>query len=265
VIFESDRTGNLELFRQHIGRREPERLTYSKRENYMAQLSPNGKWILFMSSVSNRQKGYTDLRLMRIPASGGPMIQVPIAGSWDEFRCGRFGSSNGCVLRASNAAEQIFYELDPLTGKGRELGRNGTVASGFGAWALSPDGDRVAIPDSQHAGCFTEMRLAPQPSKRWQVSRQIPGLTTIAGMSRAAWEGEWLASTPGDHAGFDFTLVPYFLDQSGYSALYFLDAHEHPFLLEKDTTSAFGVFSPDGKHVATINTELTRNLWSLDR
>ena len=138
VIFESDQTGDLELFRQDRNRREPERLTYSKRENYMAQLAPDGQSILFMSSLKNRQQGYTDLRLMRVPAHGGPMVQVPVAGLWDEFRCGRLGSSQSCVVRAPSGGEYVFYDLDPFNGKGRELGRTRTRATYFGAWgALS--------------------------------------------------------------------------------------------------------------------------------
>ena len=266
VIFESDQTGDLELFRQDRNRREPERLTYSKRENYMAQLAPDGQSILFMSSLKNRQQGYTDLRLMRVPAHGGPMVQVPVAGLWDEFRCGRLGSSQSCVVRAPSGGEYVFYDLDPFNGKGRELGRTRTRATYFGAWALSASGERVAIPDSQHPGCFTELQLDRDQSKRWQISRRILGMRTVDGMGPGAREGDWVAwSNAGYHAGFDFTQVPFFLDHASYSALYLIDNHQHAHLLEKSTTPAYGVFSGDGKHVATIRAELNRNLWSFGR
>jgi len=266
VIFESDQTGNLELFQQNLNRREPERLTYSKRENYMAQLAPDGKWILFMSSVRNRQRGYTDVRLMRIPANGGPMLQVPIGGPWDEFRCGRAGSSRNCVLRTTSGGEYVFHDLDPVNGKGRELGRTRTLAAFFGAWALSPEGDRVAIPDSRQPGCYTELRLDHDPSERWQVSHRILGMRNVDGMNPGALEGEWLAwSNAGDEGGFDFTLVPFFLDRSSYSALYLIDNRQRAHLLEKLASPAFGVFSSAASHVATIRAELTRNVWSFDR
>ncbi len=60
-------------------------------------------------------------------------------------------------------------------------------------------------------------------------------------------------------------LPPYFLDQPRSSTLYFVDSHLRAHLLEDDRTPAFGVFSNDGKYVATIKEELTRNLWSFHR
>ena len=266
VIFESDQTGNLELFEQNINRREPQRLTYSKRENYMAQLAPDGKWILFMSGVRSRQRGYTDVKLMRIPTSGGPILQVPVAGPWDEFRCGRAGSSQNCVLRTTSGGEYVFYDLDPVTGKGRELGRTRTLAAFFGAWALSPDGKRVAVPDSRQPGCYTELRLDINPTKQWQVFHRVLGMRNVDGMNPGPRDGEWLAwSNAGDEGGFDFTLIPFFLDRSSYSALYLIVNGQRAHLLQKLTSPAFGVFSSAANRVATIQAELTRNVWSFDR
>ena len=266
VIFESDRTGNLELFRQNRNRREPERLTYSDRENYMAQLTPDGKSLLFMSSMRNQQRGFTDLRLMRMPVEGGPMIQVPIAGRWDEFRCGRAGYSQRCVLRVSGGGEQLYYELDPAAGKGRELGRTTAVATVIGSWALSPDGERVAIPDSQHPGCFTEMRLDPEPSRRREVSRCIKGMAALSGMSPGFSEGEWLAwSKSGSRARKQGGLLPIFPDEPSFSTLYSVDSHLRAHLLEDDSILSFGVLSNDGKYVATVKEEVARNVWRYSR
>ena len=263
VFFESDRDGHLELLRQSRNRREPERLTYSDRENYMAQLTPDGKSILFMSNKKNQEQGWTDLRLMRMPAGGGPMVQVAIAGPWDEFRCARFGYLGSCVLRVSDGGEQIYYQLDPAAGKGKELGRTTAVATGLGAWALSADGERVAIPDWQHPGCFTEMRLDPEPSQRLQASHCITGMTTIIGMNPGAVRGEWLAwSKSGGHATNRIALPPYFSDQPHFSTLYFVDSHLRAHLLEDDNIVAYGVFSNNGKYVATTKDEVTRNVWS---
>ena len=169
-------------------------------------------------------------------------------------------------MRAASGAEQIYYELDPVAGKGRELGRTAAMATALGAWALSADGERVAIPDSQHPGCFTEMRLDSEPSKRWQVSRRIDGMTNIMGMNPGVAKGEWLAwSNSGNASAKQVIVSPYFLAPFRYSALYFVDDHLRAHLIEDDCIPAFGVFSNDGKYVATINDGLTRNVWSFDR
>ena len=263
VIFESDRNGHLAIYRQNRNRREPELLASSERENYLPKLSPDGKWILFMSAQKTRDAGFTDLRLMRAPANGGPIVQVPLDEPLDEFRCSRPGSGRICVLRVTHAGQQTYYELDPVLGKGRELGRTSFVIPGLGRWQLSADGRRVVFPDDTHPGCFTEMQLDPDPSKRWQVRRQIDGIGIISGMNPGPSEGEWLAWTnPGSRT---LALRPVFLDPSRFSALYFVDPHLHAHLLENDSIHSFGVFSNDGKHVASIRDDLASNLWSFNR
>ncbi|MDQ2713140.1 MAG: serine/threonine-protein kinase, partial [Acidobacteriota bacterium] len=139
VIFESDRNGRFEIFQQNRTRREPELLASSERQNYYPQLTPDGKWILFMSAKKTQDAGFTDLRLMRIPASGGTIVQVPLGEPLDEFRCSVPGPGHVCVLRTTHNGQQTYCELDPIKGKGRELGRTGFAVEGLGRWALSAD------------------------------------------------------------------------------------------------------------------------------
>ena len=269
VIFESGRNGHSEIFRQNRRRREPELLASSERDNYYPQLSPDGKWILFMSSAPGTQdNGFTDLRLMRVPAEGGPITQVPIGEALDEFRCSVPGSGDICLLRTTHNGRQTYYELDPVKGNGRELGRTNFALVGMlGRWALSADGRRVAIPDNSGPGRFTEMRLDPDPSKRKQVSRQVSGMDVIiSGMNPGHSSGEWLAWTDPESLKVpESTLPPFSLGASKFSALYFIDSHLRAHLLENDSIHAFGVFSPDGKHIATIRDDLTSNVWKFDR
>lgn len=273
VIFESGRNGHSEIFRQNRRRREPELLASSERENYFPQLSPDGKWILFMSERGTQARGtegggFTDLRLMRVPAIGGRIVEVPLGEPLDEFRCSMPGPRNICVLRTTHNGRQTYYELDPVKGKGPELGRtNFALVGKLGRWALSADGKRVAIPDDSGPGRFTELRLDPDPSKREHVSRQVSGMDVIiSGMNPGHSSGEWLAWTdPEDRQAPQATRPPFSLRPSQFSALYFVDAHLHAHLLENDSLHAFGVFSPDGKHIATIRDELTSNVGSFER
>ena len=268
VIFESARNGNLEIFRQNRRQREPELLASSERNNYFPQLSPDGKWVLFMSARRTQDAGYTDLRLMRAPAEGGSMTQVPIGEALDEFRCSLPGSGDICVLRSTHNGRQTYYELDPVKGKGRELGSTRFVLEGFlGRWALSADGRHVAIPDKSGPGRFTELRLDPDRSKREQVSRRVSEMDVIiSGMNPGYSAGEWLAWTDPESRKAPETNVPPFpLGPSQFSALYFLDAHLHAHLVENDSLNVFGLFSPNGKHIATIRDDLTSNVWRFDR
>jgi hypothetical protein len=87
-------------------------------------------------------------------------------------------------------------------------------------------------------------------------------LTSVDGLSPGPQEGEWLASSTDVSGSFDFPLYPYFLGKSGYSALYLVDAHERAHLLQMNNSPVCGIFSNDGKHLATIQAELTRNVWT---
>ena len=268
VIFESGRNAHLEIFRQNRHQRQPELLASSERENYYPQLSPDGKWILFMSARKTRDAGFTDLRLIRTPIDGGPLSVVPLGEALDEFRCSLPGVGKICVLRTSHGGQQAYWELDPVKGKGRELGRTSLVLVGqLGRWALSADGTHVAIPDDSGPGRFTELRLDSDPSKREQVSRQVSGMDAIiSGMNPGHSNGEWLAWTDPESRKVPQSAVPPFsLGPSQFSALYFVDAHLHAYLLQNDSLHAFGVFSPDAKHVVVIRDELTSNLWSFVR
>lgn len=158
VMFESDRNGRFEIFHYNRGRREPELLTSSARQAYYPQLTPGGKWVLFMSARNTQNAGFIDLRLMRVPAGGGPSAQVPLGGPLDEFQCAMRGHGHVCVLRTTHSGRQTYYELDPVKGRGQEIGQTGFALAGLGRLALSADGRQAAIPDLAYAGRFLELQ-----------------------------------------------------------------------------------------------------------
>ena len=264
VIFESARDGRSEIFRQKRQEYEPELLASSERDNYYPQLSPDGKWILFMSELRTQDSGYTDLRLMRAPADGGPIAEVPLGEPLDEFRCSMLGVGHICVLRTTQKGEQTYFELDPMSGKRRELARTRLTLSGpIGRWGLSSDGERVAIPDDSGPGRFLDIRLNVDPAQVIQTARQISGINgIIAGMNPGPSPGEWLAWTgPDSRPVQQQTLPPSASDPSQLSALYFVDARRRAHLLQNDSVHSFGGFSPDHRYIAVIRDEPTRNLW----
>ncbi|MBV8865305.1 MAG: PD40 domain-containing protein, partial [Acidobacteriaceae bacterium] len=267
IIFESGRNGHVGIFQENRRQREPELLASSERENYFPQLSPDGKWVLFMSERKT-QDAFTDLRLMRAPSDGGQIAEVPLGEPLEEFRCSMPGSGHICVLRTVHNGEQTYYALDPVKGKKEELARTHFALVGLlGSWALSADGTHVAIPDNSSPGRFTEVQLDPNPSKRRQVSRQVSGMDVIiAGMNPGHSSREWLAWTDPESRKVPKSMLPPFsLGPSQFSALYFIDGYLHAHLLTHDSLHAFGLFSPDGKQIALIHDELTSNIWSLER
>src|SRR6516162_2395243 len=93
---------------------------------------------------------------MRRPAAGGSpemILEQPAGVQWD-YGCPRKPGSR-CVLLQQEGKDFVFYSLDPVRGKGEQLGKTETPASGrFSGWSVSPDGSRLALvrSDDKHKG-----------------------------------------------------------------------------------------------------------------
>ncbi len=269
IIFESDRNGHLELFRQKLTRREAELLVSTPGDVYMPQVTPDGKWLLMMhrDPVSpGKPDNPTRHRLLRAPIAGGQAVEVPLGQPLDEFRCSLPGHGTGCVLRTTQDNEQRYFELDPVVGKGRELGRTAFVSTGLGRWSLSPDGTKIIIPDTRNAGRFLEIRLHPDPSHRSQSWRQIDGIGRMSSISFVPGGNGWLANSPMLDFTVNMALLPSFLgDLFRAEGLFYIDAQLHAHLIYKNSTNIFGVVSPDEKHMALLGADVNSNVWSFGR
>ena len=269
VIFESDRNGHLELFRQSLTRREAELLVSTPGDVYMPQVTPDGKWLLMMyqdrASPGKPDNSTRDL-LLRAPIAGGQPVEVPLGAPLDEFRCSLPGHGTGCVLRTTKADGQRYFELDPIAGKGRELGRSAFVSTGLGRWSLSADGTKVILPDTHNAGRFLEIHLDPNPSHRSQSWHQVEGIGRMSNISFVPGGDGWLANSPMLDFTVNMALLPSFLgDLFRAEGLFYIDRQFHPHLIYKSSTNIFGVVSPDRKHMALLGADVNSNVWSFAR
>lgn len=150
VFFESNRNGTWDLFKQRIDQRTAEVVIATPGTEILPQLAPDGHSLLYAGQYPANGRRPSDsaseYKLMRVPVEGGEPQEVPIAGPLDEFRCA-LGAGRRCVLRTSEQGKwRIFYDLDPVQGKGRELARTSWSFEILGDWDVSPDGTEVAIP-----------------------------------------------------------------------------------------------------------------------
>lgn len=70
ILFDSNRTGRSQVFRQQLGQDTPERLMMGPDDEGDAELSPDGLWILYWSSTRDGDSPAVVKRLMRFPAGG---------------------------------------------------------------------------------------------------------------------------------------------------------------------------------------------------
>jgi Tol biopolymer transport system component len=175
VVFESNRNGKFDLFRQNASLPEAEPLVVSPGNNVLAQYSPDGKWVLYCSMQPN-----SDRLLMRVPAGGGQPEPVPMRGKLDEFQCALRAGAR-CVLRSVENKAFVYHELDPVRGAGPELARTVWSPPVTGDWAISPDGTEVAIPN--HDPGEKTIRLVPltQHTPELEKTIKLNGLANLNG------------------------------------------------------------------------------------
>jgi eukaryotic-like serine/threonine-protein kinase len=171
ILFASNRTGKGDVFRQKVTENVPDSMGASfsgdigfedRFLNSSVGLSPDGSWILY------RDVDATGLgRLMRLPVAGGPAERVlevasPVGAKFS-FSCPSKAKTS-CVLAQPEGNDLVFYNLDPMHGKGDLLGRiELETKNRFYGWQVSPDGTQLAVVGAPHSGVEV-MSLRGQPA-----------------------------------------------------------------------------------------------------
>jgi hypothetical protein len=252
VIFESNRRGTYDLFKQGINQRTPDVIVATPMTEMLPQLAPDGHFVLYDARPREGEQPWYYRpglsKLMRVPVEGGAPQEVPIGGPLDEFRCA-LGAGKRCVLRSTVPGEsRTYYDLDPVRGKGAELARTKWSFEVLGDWDVSPDGLQVAIPnhDSREAR-IRVVSLEPKPNQPSEREVVIPGVADLRGLV-------WAADGQGWFVSVDTTV--------GNQLLYvYLDGEFHSL----GDIHGWAVPSPDGRRVAFLNTIIATNAWLIER
>ena len=149
VLISSTRTGHRQMFRQSVGEDSAEALIPGPDDQIFGELSPDGKWILYLSVPHSGGSQPGSGRLMRLLASGGTPEQVlEINGDPGfNFDCSS-SSARGCLLSRWEQGQLIFYSLDPVQGQGKQVGATKLSHPNDLNWSVSADGSRIAITSS---------------------------------------------------------------------------------------------------------------------
>jgi Tol biopolymer transport system component len=174
LLFDSDRNGKYELFRQPVQGTVAERIVSGSAGDLGGGngLSPDGAWILYWENTPAGSGAAAAALLMRQPVVGGPpekVLETPNTDS-DFFCPGKAG--NACVMNGWDGDSMVFYSLDPLRGKGEQLGKLKVDAHWYFGWAISPDGTRLAVVDHSHVDRIAVLTLA---DKSWHDVAVEPG------------------------------------------------------------------------------------------
>jgi serine/threonine protein kinase/Tol biopolymer transport system component len=254
VLFWSDRNGTWDIFKQGLDQAEAQAVVTGPDYKRLPIVSPDGSWILYLSSATTQVEATTPVRIMRVPTSGGAP-QMGLEGRRiNGLACAEPPATN-CVFseETSDATQLIFSGFDPAHGRGQELTRINLRRPNPGYhWDLSRDGSRLAFAQYD----FREGRIQILPLAGGEAHE-----VNVKGRSRLG-SLHWAADGKGLLVGVGGYII------SGSTLLY-VDLEGRAEVLWQPTAASiwwgtWGVPSPDGRHLALLDYGSDPNVWMLE-
>jgi serine/threonine protein kinase len=247
ILFSSDRNGKLQIFRQGLKQTIADRIVGGSGRQSGAELSPDGKWILYMEQEAPLVPGGAPppWRLMRVSATGGLPERVLEDADMYGFVCPR-ATGSPCVLAREEAKDVAFYLLDPVRGKGDQLTKlTGIAQQRFFMFHVSPDGSQLS------ANADYRIKVLALSERVWH---DVPVDSRWGSFQSVAWTA--------DSKGF---FVSSELPDS-FSLLHITSAGKVYLLLRKPRTQFLitPLPSPDGKYLAYRAQTWDGNVWMLE-
>jgi Tol biopolymer transport system component/DNA-binding winged helix-turn-helix (wHTH) protein len=251
VLFNSDRNGHQQIFKQSLGSDTPELIEVGFPNPGLCCVSPDGSWILFNTTRDWEAQTW---ELRRISLEGGPTEFVGTVhyGADAGIRCSRSPATLCAVAEyTGDHRHLIFTAFDPLSGRGKELVRYDTDPSGRYSWDLSRDGSRIALlnpPD----GVVHILHLNGEPPE------QIVVKDLKVGDALGWWK---------DNSGL---LVDNVTARGTALSYLSMNGKAHPIWEVPGNRNArfnqapWAIPSPDGKHLAMNGFILSSNVWMVE-
>jgi dipeptidyl aminopeptidase/acylaminoacyl peptidase len=254
VLFQSNRSGNWDIYKQAPGERRAIPLVAGPADETNPVVSPDGKHLLYKSRVFGADP---EASVMRVSLSGGPTSRVmDLRNNGALFRCASRGDGP-CVVSEPHEEGLLFATFDPVRGRRSDIV---TVDSAERpvwneGWDLSPDGSRIAILPTDRAvhGLATyrdAIRIIPVGGG---PSTDIP-LPSTLGNYTVSWaaDGRSLFVSGSRSEPGDWVIVR--ADTSGHTEI----------LLSGESAFHLARPSPDGKHLALRKSGWETNVWLLE-
>jgi Tol biopolymer transport system component len=259
ILFHSDRNDTWGIYKQALDQTTAQAIVTGPDYKRWPVVSPDGSWILYLSSATARVGATTPVRILRVSTSGGPPQLVLEGQGIDYLACARSPAAN-CVFseRTPNDRQLIFSGFDPVKGRGREF-RRVDVKQPIGprlwdlspySWDLSPDGSRLAFaPHDERAGLIQIVPLAGGEAREVNVQGRN-------GLRRLFWSADGKGLFTSAAGGLGATLL--YVDLEGHAQIIWRER------FPKINAEARGVPSPDGRYLAVLDRTQDNNVWLLE-
>jgi serine/threonine protein kinase/Tol biopolymer transport system component len=251
VLFQSERSGRSQVFRQRIDSDSAELVTSGAGDISEIATTPNGAGILYRESDSISGvggKSSESFWLARKPEAGGPSEKLLKLTAKNSFQCAtKPNSSPPCVLAETTETQTVFYALDPLRGKSIEIAEVAAIRESLSdGWSLSPEASHLAVlnPDKQGPAILI-ISVADGSFKTLRLDSSIGKPQSIS----------WSA----DSMGFFLTCR----EPDSFNLVHITSFGKVRTLLRTDRKQFIinPLPSPDGKHLAFQGQSWDSNLW----
>jgi Tol biopolymer transport system component len=242
IIFQSDRNGNWDIFKQGIDQKTAEAIVAGPDNEIYPAVSADGAWIVYFIRPDGDHFPPPEWSCFRIPIGGGPAELVMKAHAGAIVLCSH---SPICVLKelSTDGRQILFYAFDPLLGKGRELVRMDAGVSAYHNWNVSRDGSAVAVVIPGEG----DGRIRIFPLKGGNVRDVIvKGWSNLQSIDWAADGNGWYCSS----------------SSAASITLLYVDLQGHAQPLRENVKWAD--VSPDGHHLALHEWHTTSNAWMIE-
>jgi Tol biopolymer transport system component len=264
VLFWSNRNATWGIYRQRLDQTTAQPIVTGPDYKNWPVVSPDGSWILYLSSADDNRGPTTPVRIMRAPTSGGAPQLVSEGRGIDRLACAAPPAA-WCVFSepSSDQEQVVFAAFDPVKGRGQELSKvslrqepSWIRVSDSYSWDLSRDGSHLAFAQrDQNQGRIEVLSLAGGESREVNLK----GRDNLYGLNWAADGGGLFVPEGG---GIDVYGV------SGSAALLYVDleGRAHVIRPQNPLISGFGwaIPSPDGRYLAMLGGTRYSNVWLLE-
>jgi Tol biopolymer transport system component len=248
ILFRSSRDGHGKIFKQALDSDTEEPLVMGAEDVGGSAISPDGLWLFYVQCKARPLGCETVVPVMRIPIQGGEPHQVLTSWTYGRPRC-TFSPANLCVIAEQSADSKllIFTAFDALKGRGSEIARFETEPEADYNWGLSRNGTGIAILKLGDNRIHI-ISLKGEPPQEVAVK----GWTNLIGVVYWAADGKgWFTSSTSERG-----VVLLYVDLQG---------EVHPlWSLNGGSSKAYGLPSPDGRHLAIVATTWNNNVWLME-
>ena len=246
VYFWSDRNGPVQIFKQNVDQQAAESMVSGTDPSWMPRVSPDGKYILFLTSPQGFESRAP--RMMRVQSSADipqSVLQLPRLGN---FGCSRAPATLCFLGQSSEDGKKLtISSFDPLVGKPSEALTIDIHSGGIFNWMPAPDGSHIVFADyNSLEGKLRVLSLKGEPERDIVIHGW-------AGINSVDWAADGKSLFVSSQSPTSSTLLH--VD---------MDGHATPLWDQRGAWRTWAIAAPNAHELAIAGMSSASNVWMIE-